>query len=179
MIYRTHIVTSLSIGLVPYSTGYIILDNPLQLSILIFVGFIFSLMPDLDEPNSYLSRRTPIIPFILKRLTTHRAVTHQLRGIFILLATLITIGIFYPIINIYIPIAILAYFGHVLGDSCTLSGIRNFAYPISNKTFWILPKSMRFRTNSITERFIPYPIFLILTIYQVYVIITSFSFLNL
>ena len=178
MIYKTHIVTSLSIGLIPYSTGLVTLNEPLQLGILVFVGFIFSLLPDLDEPNSYLSRRTPLIPFLLTKLTTHRAATHQIRGVFVVFISLMMISLFYPIISIYIPMAILAYIGHILGDSCTLSGIRRFAYPVSNKTFWILPKSMRFRTNSWTEKLIPYPLFSAITLFQLYIIVLSFGLIK-
>lgn len=126
-------------------------------------------MPDLDEPNSYLSRRTPILPYIIRLFTKHRAFTHQLRASFIfVLIPLLIINFFYLDVLVFIPGLFLAYVGHIIGDSFTVSGIRRFLYPISNKTFYGLPKRFRFKTGSFFELFVVLPFMSALAALQVY-----------
>ena len=169
MVYKTHIATSLNLAILPYTLGLLpLFSDPIHILIFYTLALFFSLAPDLDEPNSYLSRRVPIVPYILRLFTTHRAFTHQFMAVILLLITLLLINYLYYDILIFIPVILLSYFGHILGDSFTLSGIRRFLHPISKKTFYGLPKSMRFRTGSIVEKYIVYPIIFILMLIQSY-----------
>jgi membrane-bound metal-dependent hydrolase YbcI (DUF457 family) len=126
-----------------------------QFPFIFFTIFIFSLFPDLDEPNSYLSKRPPwnIFSIIISSITEHRGVTHRFFTSFIppILVAVILHFIqhleFWPLILI----SWLSYLSHLIGDGFTKGGLRRFYYPFSKKTIWFLPKSLRFKTGSFIE----------------------------
>ena len=160
MTYKTHTAFALALSFSPLLTKEtskvfesISIEN---IPLIVALIAIFSLMPDLDEPNSYLSRKFPwnIISFFLAKVTTHRGVTHRFLATFF--APLFVIGIIF-LFNIgykwsFLAIFVwIAYLSHLIGDGFTIGGLKRFFYPFSKKTIWFLPKFLRFRTGSSTE----------------------------
>lgn len=149
----------------------------------IFLGAVGfgALLPDIDEPKSYIGRKSSFIANFLKMVgIKHRTFTHYLilpLSLFILSLFLINIG----------KVAVLGLaFGilmHDIGDMLTKGGIKGFFYPfMKNKTIRILPQHKAFYTNSITEYIIVFFIYII-DIFLVYKILninlSSLYLLNL
>jgi inner membrane protein len=144
------------------------------------VGF-GALLPDIDEPNSYIGRKLFFIAELLKIIgLKHRTFTHYLilpLLLFILSLFLINIG--------KVAVLGLAFgiFMHDIGDMLTKGGIKGFFYPfMKNKTIRILPHREAFYTGSIQEYIIVFFIYMI-DIYLVYKILnidlSSLYLLNL
>ena len=180
MTYRTHTAFSLSLTLIPFSTGIISVEEPLHLILIFITSYLFSLAPDFDEPNSYLSKQFPwvIISHLIAAFTTHRGVTHRLLAPIII--TLLSLPIFYyhREYSFLIPVIFISYLGHLIGDGFTKGGIRRFYYPFSKKTVWFLPKFMRFKTGSFVENIYLF-IFSILVVLQLYFVIITNSIMNI
>ena len=174
MTYRTHTALSLSLSLIPFSTGLIPVENPINLILIFVTSYLFSLAPDFDEPNSYLSKRFPwiIISHIISAFTTHRGVTHRLIAPIVVTMVFSPIFYFYPEYSFLIPVMFIAYLGHLIGDGFTKGGLRRFYYPFSTKTIWFLPKYLRFKTGSIIENFYLI-LFSVFTVIEVYLIIIN------
>lgn len=174
MTYKTHTAFSLSLSLIPFSTGLLPVENPINLILIFITSYLFSLAPDFDEPNSYLSKRFPwiIISQIISVFTTHRGITHRFLTPFIITIFMIPIFYFYPKYSFLIPVIFISYLGHLIGDGFTKGGLKRFYYPFSKKTVWFLPKFMRFKTGSFIEN-IYLLIFSILSIIQIYLVIIN------
>ena len=56
---------------------------------------------------------------------------------------------------------------HSIGDGFTKGGVPRFMYPFSKKTFWALPKPLRFYTGSFPE-LIWFLIFTAIFIFEVF-----------
>jgi len=82
-----------------------------------------SLFPDIDEPNSWIGKRTMGISKVMNWLFGHRGITHSLFG------ALAIAAIFMLIANIFtVPAIVFAYFMmgyllHLFGDSFSKSGV--------------------------------------------------------
>jgi len=123
------------------------------------VGF-GSLLPDIDEPNSYIGRRFDFLSIPLKILgIKHRTFTHYL----IFPLTIFLISIFLS--GIYKTAGLGIAFGmlmHDIGDMLTKGGIKGFFYPfLKEKTIRILPKNIAFYTNSVTEYMLIFVLYLV------------------
>lgn len=166
MTYRTHVslglAVSCSTALIPIHSlnPFFYINSITELACIFALIFVSSLAPDFDEPESYLSKRFPwfIISRILSIFTTHRGVTHYFLAALvysIIIGSLLFAYFKYEAINyLYIlSFSFLAYFSHSLGDGATIGGVKRFWYPFSKKTFWSLPKFLRFKTGSIIENF--------------------------
>jgi len=160
MIYKTHVTFAMALSFSPVllPNNFNILQNITieQLPFILLTIFLFSLFPDLDEPNSYLSKRMPWIIFslIISKFTVHRGVTHRL--IATITAPILMYGLLYSINKldsymILIYFSWIAYTAHLIGDGFTKGGLRRFYYPLSKSTIWFLPKPMRFKTGSFVE----------------------------
>jgi len=116
----------------------------------IMIGSVF---PDIDEPESWIGRRTRIISNIMKMIFGHRGMTHTL-----LFSVLVFIGLSFFVYTLgwkqnftYIFLGFsIGWILHSFGDAHTKSGVK-FLKPFSNKTFWVLPKILRFKTSSWKE----------------------------
>ncbi len=123
----------------------------LSFSIIIFG----SILPDIDEPNSYIGRKFPILSWILILFgLKHRGLTHIL-----IVPIVITAFALYAVDSEIITITLLSLaFGiltHDVGDSITTGGINGFFYPLfPAKKFVLLPGFLRFQTFSIFEYFL-------------------------
>jgi inner membrane protein len=93
----------------------------------ILVGAIASLLPDIDEPTSMISRRVPILPSIFA-MFGHRKITHSLLGLF-----LFSLVVFF-IAKEYLLVFMAAYLSHLILDSLTPMGVP-WGYPIVPKHF--------------------------------------------
>lgn len=113
---------------------------------------ISSLLPDIDEPGSYLGRRFYFMSGIFRDLgLKHRGFTH----FFVVPLSIMLLGF---IVQDGIGLFFWIGFGilmHDIGDLLTISGIRSFFYPLlEGKKIGLLPKQLRFRTFSGTEKII-------------------------
>lgn len=134
-----------------YYFGHRISDN-LAFLTLFYIGiFIGTIFPDIDEPESYIGRKLPIISHILAIFIEHRGITHYL-----LIPLLLLIFNYIYVEEQSTKIVIYAFaignICHDMGDLLTKGGIRGFFYPLMpSTTIGLLPKFLRFRTNSIVE----------------------------
>ena len=176
MIYKTHTTLSLSLALIPFSTGIINISDPKEFILILIVSYIFALAPDFDEPGSYLSKRFPwiIISHIISAFTTHRGVTHRFLASFIVTAMFSPIFFFYPQYSYLLVVIFISYLGHLIGDGFTIGGLKRFYYPFSKRTVWFLPKFLRFRTGSFTENIWMF-LFTISVFLQLYLIIIRYK----
>ncbi|MHC5409250.1 metal-dependent hydrolase [Listeria seeligeri] len=120
MRYKTHLVTSFAV-VAPVA----IMTN--NVDIMGACGLALgAILPDIDEPGSYVGRRIPLIPHILKRVFGHRGMTHTLLAtmLFVLLAIIIP--------NSFTCMLAIGYFLHILEDTFSVSGIKWFA-PFNSK----------------------------------------------
>ena len=93
----------------------------------ILAGGVASLLPDIDEPGSMLSRRIPVIPSLISVLG-HRTITHSLLGLF-----LFSIPIFL-FLKEYVLVFMFAYLSHLVLDTLTPMGVP-WLWPVITKRF--------------------------------------------
>ncbi len=102
-----------------------------------------ALLPDIDEPRSFVGKRIPFLPHVINKIFGHRGMTHSL------IAILLMFGIYLLCSNIFTLMLVLGYFLHVLEDTFSVSGIA-----------WLLPFSDRklafklYKTGGISENLI-------------------------
>lgn len=116
----------------------------------IFVLFLLTtiiatLSPDIDHEKSILSQLIPFLSKLIRKYTEHRGFTHK--PISLIISSIIILILFYKI-----PVIVIAWFLgyalHIIADGMTISGIKNF---FKTKTFYSIPKKMRFKTGSNTD----------------------------
>lgn len=188
---RTHIASSLSMATIPF---YL---NPNLINFECIPYFISgvvlgSLLPDIDEPNSSIGRKTIGISHLINFIFRHRGFTHKF--IFFLIPLLLAI-IFENNINDFVSMLINKHinknyiyvflisfsFGilfHQIGDMLSggeyfKGGIKDYFYPfISNgKYFTPFPKIFRCAVGDWKEK-IYYVLFISFLIYEIFHIIT-------
>ena len=120
----------------------------------ILVGVIIgSLLPDIDEPESYIGKRFLPVSGVVNILFGHRGASHYLIApLTLLLVALFTSGV----VSLFFIGLSFGYFFHLIGDMMTLGGIKGFLFPFGQKgkVYAVLPKRFRFRTNSLYEKLI-------------------------
>ncbi|MBW2981379.1 metal-dependent hydrolase [Candidatus Woesearchaeota archaeon] len=116
---RTHLAFSFFSGLI--LMDFINIGNKY-----IFFAFLLlgALLPDIDTPNSKISRKIPVIPKILSIFAKHRGIFHS-----IFLALAFT-AIFWMLKPVYGIALFAGYFSHLLIDGFTKAGV-NFLHPVS------------------------------------------------
>lgn len=120
----------------------------------IILGLLLgSVLPDIDDPRSYIGRILPI-SFIFKLLLGHRGLTHWL--IFA-----IALGSFALILEknsflyLFLISCSIGCILHDLADSLTDGGIVGFFWPLFPRTrFVLLPAFLRAKTNTMSEFYI-------------------------
>lgn len=120
MLFYTHLLIGVLLYLIthPYFPG----GNKWIFMVIILLG---SLLPDIDERNSKISRQSGIIGSIVGLLTKHRGIFHS---VFLAILLFLLITAFWS--NYYAWAMLIGYFGHLLGDALTPMGIQVF-YPLS------------------------------------------------
>ena len=149
MLFRTHLAFSFLLALI--SIDFFKISN----SILFLIIFLFfSLVPDLDEHSSKISRKFRFLAFFIRLLFKHRGFLHSVYIPFLL-------SLFLFIINQkFLGLAvILGYLSHLILDAFTIQGIHPL-YPILNKRIRGFIK-----VNSFLENIL-FVIILILIIYK-------------
>ena len=117
---KTHLAFGFFSGLV--LMNYINFDNKYTFFVLILIG---ALLPDIDCPNSKISRKIPVIPKILNIFSKHRGIFHS---VFI---ALLLLGIVWVFVSETYGLALFAgYLSHLLIDGFTKQGV-NLLHPIS------------------------------------------------
>ncbi len=172
MVYKTHMAFAV---LASEPIVYFLVTNNYintMLGLTTFMGVLMfaSIFPDIDEPQSRVSRYFPfnILSFTLSIFVRHRGFTHNFCGITILaiIPFLISLFIFpFQISILYFLPWLIGYILHVIGDSMTLSGVTNFfcgKWLFMKKQFTLraIPKFISFRTNSYKETIIYFLIML-------------------
>jgi len=118
-------------------------DNFMQFYPLVIFG---SVLPDIDESESYIGRKFRTLSEIVSFVLPHRTLTHYL-----FLPIIIAI-IAYYLNSIYLFGLAFGIFMHDIGDMLTKGGIKGFFFPFFiNKKIALLPYPLRFYTNSLTE----------------------------
>jgi len=128
--YKTHLATALAVTL-----PVMIITNTLEISAIAAVS-LGCLAPDIDEPRSWIGRRTRGLSDFIGRMFGHRGMTHSIIGLAV--ATLF-VGI--PVLHFEFPHMPLIYFAlgyflHLLSDSFSKSGIP-----------WLWPLKKRFQSG--------------------------------
>lgn len=96
--------------------------------ILLFFALLGAIFPDIDEPNSYIGRRTYIISKLFKFVFGHRGFTHSLAGMIFFTVILGVITSVYFNLPYSVPLFFgLGYLSHLLGDLLTSHGIPLFS----------------------------------------------------
>lgn len=155
MTHKTHVVFSTNAFLLP-ALGYVYFANkPLDMDIFnpLMAGVVLgSLLPDIDEPQSYIGKRTIFISNILKMVFGHRGATHYLIAPLSILIGSIFVYQYNTLYGYFVAGVAYGYLFHLFGDMLTISGIRRFFFPFGkNTSYGLVPKRFRFYTNSIKE----------------------------
>lgn len=141
MLYRSHLVTSACIA-IP------VLQATNELNYLTLAGVCLgALLPDIDEPKSFIGEKIPIIPSIVKSIFGHRGITHSLLAVG---------GVFFIALIMRKPIffgMFLGYFLHLLEDNFSVSGIK-WLTPFSNKSYKIPVSFFTYKTGGLKEHLI-------------------------
>ena len=149
----THTSFAISLGLAPI----VLMPDLITMKELSFylMGISFgAIFPDIDEPQSYIGRRIPILPRIIKSIFGHRGLTHQF--LFFLIPIIFIFAFQKDIKNISNELFIfligtsLGILFHQIGDMLSGSkffkgGIKDYFYPFasSGKYFTPFPKIIR------------------------------------
>lgn len=158
MTFKGHLLLAMAGGLL--TCNYI--DSPEYYLIGVAAG---SILPDIDEPESYIGRRFFVLSELLKLFgLEHRTITHYfIIPLFIFIATYLFVGD-----PIFTPLLYGLAFGilmHDVGDMLTKGGIKGFFFPLfPTKRIALLPEPLRFYTGSVME----YLIIVILLILDYY-----------
>lgn len=115
MIYKTHLATSIAIGAgIATLTGF-----PFTIGYMSGIA-IGSLLPDIDEPNSFIGKKSLGLAHIINKKYGHRGMTHSL----FVWAVLTIILLLIPN-NFFFGIS-LGYLFHIIGDYFSKSGVPLF-----------------------------------------------------
>lgn len=151
MLAKSHISLGLLGGIIAYPlTQKLNIAKEFYFTLLLPLILLGSLMPDIDEPKSFIGRRFPFISKIVSLSFSHRGFTH----FFVFPLIFIALGIFISHSIISPSLFALAYgiFLHQIGDMLTINGIPHYFFPLSKKRAVLLPQSLRFRTGSLREK---------------------------
>jgi len=141
MTAKGHVVLAITPPIAVYGIDFF--QDPLSVAALL----LGALLPDIDEPGSYIGRRTYMSSIFREVGISHRGFTHFLLiPLIIMCASLLFFsGGFW----FWLGFGILM---HDLGDMLTIGGIKGFFYPLfPDKKAVLLPRFLRFRTFSATE----------------------------
>lgn len=154
MTHHTHVTISLNalLGILLIMVCLFNITINFQIFSPILFGTIFgSLLPDIDEPESWIGKRTPLISHLFNVLFGHRGATHFLVFPLPIIASLYFITD--TVVCLFVFGIIIGYISHFLGDLSADEGIKNFLFPFGKreKRYVLLPRKFRFKTNSFAE----------------------------
>jgi LexA-binding, inner membrane-associated putative hydrolase len=176
MMFKTHLLFATPAVLIPLYYG-----AQVEQIVPYAVGVMFgTALPDIDEPNSSISRNLPflmVLFFVVKytlnlvifiltlgifsdmrrhlnRSLEHRGITH-----YVLTALIILVVSF--VLNGYMAQFVFGLsFGwllHEIGDAQTKPGILNWTFPFfTGRRFWVLPKGLRYEVGGNAEAIVAF-----------------------
>lgn len=150
MLAKTHLAFGFLTALLAYP--FLNAGNKFIFFALVLLG---ALLPDIDQPNSKISNKIPIIPNIINFFSKHRGIFHT-----IFMAILIPGLIWYFAGRSYGIALFAGYLSHLITDGFTKSGI-SFLHPLSN-----LRLSGFIKTGGFGEHII-FAIILVLIIFKI------------
>ena len=134
-------------------------------------GLLGSLLPDIDEQESYIGRRVKTLSFMISSIFSHRTFTHYL--IFPVLIFLWGFYFFEDALQAFFIGLAVGVLLHDLGDMLTKGGIVGFFWPFWAKNrIALLPRPLRFYTAS-TQEYIFIKLLLIGNIFMGYAYFTK------
>lgn len=131
---ETHAIIGMVAGLA--------LVDPVTAPLGILLGGIGGLLPDIDHPNSKISRQFPLIR-LLTFWIPHRTLTHSIWAALLMLL---------PALLIH-PVLICLWAGfilHIAADMATENGVP-LLYPMTHLRCYVLPRPMRILTGGTIE----------------------------
>lgn len=175
MTVQTHVSFALMSGAalwIPYS----IYQSPTIMDFTMYIGAVAigSVFPDIDEPESYIGRKTIIISNIVKKLFGHRGMTHSLFFAIFVFTILFVVNMI-NFENKYLFFVYgfsIGWFFHSIGDMFTIGGVP-ILLPFKKKKYHVLPKIMRLYTGSFTERIILNPVFFLIFLLELVIILNK------
>lgn len=141
MTYKTHITAGLLAG------GFILSKLVDPQIYLLSASFLGSIILDIDEPKSYIGRRTKILSHILKFVLKHRGLIHSFLGAFLLSSILSGIVYNYGLNKGLILFFIIGCLTHLILDLFSDEGVPLF-YPFIKKRY----KIKIFKTGGFLEK---------------------------
>jgi inner membrane protein len=183
---KTHIAFATSLALAPTLIQPQIINSiPITTLPIIALGlFLGSLFPDIDEPNSKISRMTLVtllFSWILVLLgNKHRGITHRfIFLLFFIIATLISYRLIPTEVSYFLAFFTFGIFAHHLGDMMVgggknKGGIYNYFSPFveSKSTLKFLPKVLRCKINGTKEHLYLF-IFASFSSYTIFILTTQ------
>ena len=131
MLFKTHLAFTAAVSELVYMSVSPFIGNIDPKALAIISGMIIfgTLFPDIDEPNSTISKAVPgFIPTLIKRIFGHRGITHTIVGIIgfsiLLYMFLTSIKAEFPLI--YTLSFAWGYTLHIIEDMTTYSGVKGF-----------------------------------------------------
>lgn len=154
MLGKTHLAFGLGVASCGIYATNSLFQTPL-LSLedsILFYGAVSlgALLPDIDEPQSLIGRKTLGISNFIKFFFGHRGFTHSLLFVALLsivLAALSHFGILPLVVCVGLALGCLL---HLVGDMMTPSGVP-LLMPFSLNNHHILPQILRFKTGGIFD----------------------------
>jgi len=130
MTYKTHLSTALVITLPIMTT-----TNTLEVASIaaLSLGCFFL---DIDEPNSWIGRRTRGVSDLINRIFGHREITHSIIGLTIIAGCAMLLVHFTPLPAMASIYFIAGCTLHLVTDSFSKSGVK-----------WLWPKKKRFQSG--------------------------------
>lgn len=119
MMAITHLSFGILFGLI--FSPFFSFDSELLFFLFVMFG---SIIIDIDCPNSFIGRKTPVMSTILNLFFGHRGFFHS-----IFFGTIVSI-VSYPFIKYYSFAIFLGAMSHLFSDGLTVSGV-NLLYPFS------------------------------------------------
>ncbi|TYR81154.1 metal-dependent hydrolase [Priestia megaterium] len=141
MRYHTHIATSIAAG------ASVAVGTDVSFTFPYVAGIVIgSLLPDIDEPNSYIGRRTFGLSKVIKSIFGHRGITHSL----------LACGLIFYLYQLYSNEFMLGiacgYAFHIAGDFFSKRGVPLFSPIIKRK----IKSPLTYETGSPSETIIFY-----------------------
>lgn len=186
MMAKTHVNFALTLTTIPILIEPTLMSSlsPIEIAIIGSGIILGSLLPDIDEPHSTISRSSIFTLLFSWMLilsgNKHRGFTHQIIFPLIFLLPTMLLWSYTPALVKYFFISLsFGIFAHQLGDMMVGGGIHkggiyNYFYPVytNNKTTKFLPKFMRCKINGIKEH-LYLVIFMCINLYGIYDIFST------
>ena len=149
MNYKSHLYVGTIAGITAamHGTKIGIAEPALIYPLCIGFSAVGSLVPDIDKSGSRISKKTPILSFLIEHLVGHRGILHT--PIFVILL----IVLFNAIVSTYnlnnfiayiIQAFIVGYISHLLIDLFTPKGLM-LLFPLSTKYFRLIGLKSKYR----------------------------------